>query len=149
MVTIRRMREEDLDRIMEIENRSFPNPWRRSFFLSDLHRPDAFSIVAENENKVVGYLVAWGGIEVHIANIAVAPEMRNQGIGSRLLKEVFDFAKREGAENIFLEVRVSNIAAQRLYRRFGFEPTYIRKGYYENGEDAIVMEMKVNQAGNG
>lgn len=143
MITIRMMTEDDLDQVMPIEQKSFPNPWRRSFFLSDLHRPDAFCIVAENENEVIGYLVAWGGKEVHIANIAVKAEVRNQGVGTRLMQEVLDFAKSEAAENVFLEVRVSNLPAQRFYRRFGFIPTYIRNGYYENGEDAIVMEMEV------
>ncbi len=143
MITIRKMSEADLDRVMEIERKSFPNPWRRSFFLSDIHRPDAFCIVAENDGDVVGYLVAWGGKEVHIANIAVAKELRNQGVGSRLMQEVLQFAKSQSAINVFLEVRVSNINAQRFYRRFGFVPTYVRKGYYENGEDAIVMEREV------
>ncbi len=137
------MQEKDLDRVMEIEQHTFPNPWRRSFFLADIHRPDALCIVAENENGVAGYLIAWGRQEVHIANIAVAPELRNQGIGTELMKKALEFAQHQQAENVYLEVRVSNTGAQRFYRRFGFTPTYVRKGYYENGEDAIVMEREV------
>ncbi|MEO0004614.1 MAG: ribosomal protein S18-alanine N-acetyltransferase [candidate division WOR-3 bacterium] len=143
MLSIRQMQEKDLDRVMEIEQHTFPNPWRRSFFLADIHRPDALCIVAENENGVAGYLIAWGRQEVHIANIAVAPELRNQGIGTELMKKALEFAQHQQAENVYLEVRVSNTGAQRFYRRFGFTPTYVRKGYYENGEDAIVMEREV------
>ncbi len=135
------MEERDLDQVLQIEHATFPNPWRRSFFLSDIHRPDGLCIVAENENRVVGYLIAWGRIEVHIANIAVAAEWRNQGIGTELMKRALEFATGQQAESVFLEVRVSNTGAQRFYRRFGFVPTYVRRGYYENGEDALVMEL--------
>ncbi len=144
MLSIRPMQEKDLDRVMQIEQRTFPNPWRRSFFLADMHRQDALCVIAENENGVAGYLVAWGRNEVHIANIAIAAELRNQGIGTELMKRALEFAKQQAAENVYLEVRVSNTGAQRFYRRFGFIPTYIRKGYYENGEDAIVMELAVS-----
>ncbi len=135
------MEEQDLDQVLQIEHATFPNPWRRSFFLSDIHRPDGLCIVAENESRVVGYLIAWGRIEVHIANIAVAAEWRNQGIGTTLMQEALNFAHRQQAESVFLEVRVSNTGAQRFYRRFGFVPTYVRRGYYENGEDALIMEL--------
>ncbi|MEO0010293.1 MAG: N-acetyltransferase, partial [candidate division WOR-3 bacterium] len=92
MISIRCMEERDLDQVLQIEHATFPNPWRRSFFLSDIHRPDGLCIVAENENRVVGYLIAWGRIEVHIANIAVAAEWRNQGIGTELMKRALEFA---------------------------------------------------------
>ncbi|MGQ9708752.1 MAG: ribosomal protein S18-alanine N-acetyltransferase [bacterium] len=145
MVLIRSMQETDLDQVLRIEQATFPSPWRRSFFLADIHRPDSFCIVAENEAGVAGYLIAWGKDEVHIANIAVAEAVRNQGIGTELMKRVLAFAHIQGADNVYLEVRISNTAAQRFYRRFGFIPTYIRRGYYENGEDALVMERDVKQ----
>ncbi|MEO0021626.1 MAG: ribosomal protein S18-alanine N-acetyltransferase [candidate division WOR-3 bacterium] len=135
------MEERDLDQVLQIEHATFPNPWRRSFFLSDIHRPDGLCIVAENENRVVGYLIAWGRIEVHIANIAVAAEWRNHGIGTELMRRALEFATGQQAESVFLEVRISNTGAQRFYRRFGFVPTYVRRGYYENGEDALIMEL--------
>ncbi|MGB9742916.1 MAG: ribosomal protein S18-alanine N-acetyltransferase [candidate division WOR-3 bacterium] len=137
------MQEKDLDRVLQIEHQSFPNPWRRSFFLADISRPDAFCVVAENETGVIGYLIAWGREELHIANIAVAQEWRNQGVGSELMKRALQFGVQQGAESAYLEVRISNTGAQRFYRRFGFVPTYIRRGYYENGEDALVMEREI------
>ncbi len=143
-VIIRAMTESDLDRVMAIETRTFPNPWRRSFFASDIRRPDALCIVAEDQTGVIGYLVAWGREEVHIANIAVAAEARRQGVGTKLMEAAIEFARHQKAENIYLEVRMSNTGAQRFYRRFNFVPTYIRRGYYENGEDAIVMERELD-----
>lgn len=142
-ILIRQMTEADLDRVMMIETQTFPNPWRRSFFASDIFRPDALCVVAEDSRRVVGYLVAWGREEVHIANIAVAPEVRRQGIGTRLMETALEFARHQGADSVYLEVRISNTGAQKFYRRFGFVPTYIRRGYYENGEDAIVMELEI------
>ncbi len=142
-ILIRQMTEADLDQVMAIETQTFPNPWRRSFFASDIFRPDALCIVAEASRGVVGYLIAWGHEEVHIANIAVAPDARRQKIGTRLMEAALQFARRQGADSVYLEVRISNTGAQQFYRRFGFVPTYIRRGYYENGEDAIVMELEV------
>ncbi|MEO0080524.1 MAG: ribosomal protein S18-alanine N-acetyltransferase [candidate division WOR-3 bacterium] len=141
MAVIRPMVEEDLDRVMKLEQLIFPNPWRRLFFLSDIHRPDCLCCVAEENQEVVGYLVAWGRDEVHLANLAVAPEKRNQGIGHLLMERLFQFSKEQGAASIYLEVRKSNAVARHFYSRLGFVPTYIRKGYYENGEDAVIMEL--------
>ncbi len=144
MVNIRKMAETDLDQVLKIETATFPNPWRRSFFLADIHRQNSLCIVAENETGVVAYLIAWGKEEVHIANIAVSAHWRNQGIGTRLMNQALEFARHQDAENIYLEVRASNTGAQRFYRRLGFVPTYIRRGYYENGEDAVVMECQID-----
>ena len=137
------MTEADLDRVMELEKAIFPNPWRRSFFLSDINRPQGLSVVAEDEGIVLGYAVAWGMQETHLANLAVSEDERGNGIGGRLLEEVIGFARRSNAESIYLEVRVSNAVARKFYAERGFVPTYLRKGYYENGEDAVVMEREV------
>jgi len=137
------MAKEDLDRVMEIENAVFPSPWQRSFFLSDMNRPHSLALVAELDGWIAGYVVAWGGEELHVANVAVAPEYRRMGIGLALLKAVMEFAGTIRAASLYLEVRRSNEGAQRFYRGLGFVPTYVRQGYYENGEDAIVMERDV------
>lgn len=134
------MTEDDLDRVMELERAIFASPWRRSFFLSDISRPQGLSVVAEDEGVVLGYAVAWGTEEVHLANLAVWEDERGKGIGGRLLNEVIAFAGRSKAESIYLEVRVSNTIARKFYAERGFVPTYTRKGYYENGEDAVIME---------
>lgn len=143
-VEIRPMTEDDLDRVCDIEGRTFPSPWRRSFFVADMERPGSLCIVADaGESGVLGYLVAWHWDEVHVANVAVDSPWRRRGIGKRLMSTVIRWAAERGASSIYLEVRASNEAAQRFYAGLGFVQTYRRKGYYENAEDAIVMEREV------
>lgn len=145
-VTIRRMREDDLDQVLAIENITFPNPWRRSFFASDIARPDSLCIVAQSsDGRVVGYLVAWGRDEAHLANVAVHSDWRRQGIGRQLMAAMMRWAAERGGSSVYLEVRASNEVAQRFYAGLGFIPTYRRKGYYENAEDAVVMERDVTR----
>ncbi len=138
------MTEADLDQVMELEKAIFPSPWRRSFFLSDLNRSQGLSIVAEDEGVILGYAVAWGTEETHLANLAVTEYERGKGIGGRMLDEVIAFARRSKANSLYLEVRVSNTIARKFYSERRFVPTYLRKGYYENGEDAVIMEREVD-----
>jgi ribosomal-protein-alanine N-acetyltransferase len=146
-VAVRAMTEDDLDRVLELENAIFASPWRRSFFKSDINRPQGLCIVAEKDGHVVGYAVAWGTEEVHLANLAVDPDLRRQGIATQLVNEVLDCARRNRAGSVYLEVRLSNTVARRFYAGHGFVPTYLRRGYYENGEDAVVMERDVAAEG--
>jgi ribosomal-protein-alanine N-acetyltransferase len=137
------MTEADLDQVMELEKAIFSSPWRRSFFLSDLNRSQGLALVAEDEGVILGYTVAWGTEETHLANLAVSEYERRKGVGGKLLGEVISFAQRTRAQSLYLEVRVSNTIARKFYADHGFVPTYLRKGYYENGEDAIIMEREV------
>jgi [ribosomal protein S18]-alanine N-acetyltransferase len=145
-MTIRPMTEADLDQVMELEKAIFPSPWRRSFFLSDINRPQGLSVVAEEDGVILGYAVAWGTEETHLANLAVNECERGKGVGGKLLDEVIAFARRSEANSMYLEVRVSNAIARKFYSERGFVPTYLRKGYYENGEDAVIMERDVEPA---
>jgi [ribosomal protein S18]-alanine N-acetyltransferase len=145
-MTVRPMTEPDLDQVMELEQAIFPSPWRRSFFLSDLNRSQGLSVVAEDEGVILGYAVAWGTEETHLANLAVSEDERGKGIGGKLLDEVVAFARRSKANSLYLEVRVSNTIARKFYSERGFVPTYLRKRYYENGEDAVIMEREVEPA---
>ncbi len=82
--------------------------------------------------------------ETHITNIAVAPEHRREGIGEKMLQKITEDARAEGIKAITLEVRVSNMAAQRMYSKLGFLPGGVRKGYYsDNREDALIMTLEV------
>ncbi len=143
------MSEADLDQVMDLERAIFPYPWRRSFFLSDLNRPKGFSIVADDGGFIIGYAVAWGTEETHLANLAVSEHERGKGIGAKLLDEVVAFAQRSKANSMYLEVRVSNTIARRFYAKRGFVPTYLRKGYYESGEDAVIMEKEIQEEDKG
>jgi ribosomal-protein-alanine N-acetyltransferase len=137
------MTEADLDQVMGLEKAIFPSPWRRSFFLSDINRSQGLSVVAEEDGVILGYAVAWGTEETHLANLAVSESERCKGVGGKLLDEVVAFARRSKASSMYLEVRVSNAIARKFYSERGFVPTYLRKGYYENGEDAVIMEREV------
>ncbi|HHY68647.1 MAG TPA: ribosomal protein S18-alanine N-acetyltransferase [Bacillota bacterium] len=141
-VTISEMTLDDLDEVLAIENQSYPTPWSRRAFESELkHNLYAHYFVARHEEEIVGYFGMWVILdEAHITNICVNPKYRRQGIGEQMLRFAFDKAKELGASQMTLEVRVSNHAAQNLYRKLGFEERGIRKGYYtDNNEDALIM----------
>ncbi|MBE2906048.1 ribosomal protein S18-alanine N-acetyltransferase [Anoxybacillus flavithermus] len=137
---------QDLDRIIEIEQRSFTLPWSRSSFHQELtNNPYARYIVMEHDGQIIGYCGMWLVMdEAHITNIAVLPEFRGKKLGEALMKQAMALAREEGAKTMTLEVRVSNIVAQSLYRKLGFLNGGIRKRYYsDNQEDALVMWVKL------
>ncbi|HHV61773.1 MAG TPA: ribosomal protein S18-alanine N-acetyltransferase [Firmicutes bacterium] len=139
---IRLMQYDDLDHVVEIESISFPTPWSRNAFASELfHNSRACYLVASVDGRVVGYVGTWLILdEAHVTNIAVHPDYRRQGIGEKLLRSMMALAGSRGAKRMTLEVRVSNKPAQRLYEKLGFVRIGLRRGYYhDNNEDAIIM----------
>lgn len=141
-VRVEAMRRRHLRGVLRIEQEANPRPWSLSLFLSELRYTDSrVYLVARVGHEIVGYaglmLVAGDG---HITNIGVDHAHRRRGIATRLVLELARRAIAEGATALTLEVRVSNEAAQELYRRFGFAPAGIRRGYYsDSGEDALIM----------
>ena len=136
------MQPEHLGRVLEIENVSFPAPWSYRSYLGELTRNNfAHYFVALIAGEIVGYIGLWIVVdEAHITTVAVAPEYRGNKIAQRLIGFGEEYSKIWGAEKMILEVRVSNLAAQKVYQRMGFEQIAIRKQYYaDNLEDAIVM----------
>jgi len=132
----------DIDQVLAIEQRSFPTPWSKKAFISEItDNIFASYMVVEKGDKIVGYGGMWVFLdEAHITNIAVAPENRRTGIGEFILKQLIATAVAGGAKRMTLEVRASNHAAQRLYEKMGFERKGLRKGYYTDlREDAIIM----------
>ena len=141
-IAIEDMRKEDIDEILEIEKTSFPSPWTREAFLTELEERDSSHfLVAKSEGRVVGYAGFWLAFnEAHITNLAVHLECRRKKIGERLIRFLLKLAISKGAKRATLEVRPSNIAAQNLYQKFGFEIKGVQKGYYnDTGEDALIM----------
>lgn len=133
---------EHLDDIMVIENLSFTIPWSRQSFIDEITRNKlAIYLSASLNNTIVGYAGMWNVCgEGHITNIAVHPEFRGNGIGSLLVEGLIEEAKKAGITQLTLEVRKSNLVAQKLYRKYGFVPCGLRKCYYaDNKEDAIIM----------
>jgi ribosomal-protein-alanine N-acetyltransferase len=141
-ITIRPMNEGDLDAVLAIETVSFPSPWGRILFLGELNSGLSFPMVAVDvEARVVGYICPMLVIdEGHILNVAVHPDYRGRGIGRMLVERVLADCRSQDAEFVSLEVRPSNTVAIALYSDLGFTVTGRRKAYYENGEDALMME---------
>ena len=130
----------DVDAVHRIEEASFPAPWRREFFASEVKADNRFNIVTKKDGVVIGYLFGmWIFDEMHVNKIAVDAAYRRQGIADRMMERCFEFARANGISTISLEVRQSNRAAQEFYRSLSFETSYIRKRYYPDGEAAVVM----------
>ncbi len=145
---IRQAKRADLLAIVAIENASFPQPWPYEAFTTFLNEPGFLVAVGPGE-VLVGYVVSdvtpnYGGNLGHIKDLAVHPEHRGAGIGSRLLSQSLAALAREGARTVKLEVRDDNEGAKQLYRDFGFEPLRRVPRYYNDGSDAIVMIRQVS-----
>ncbi|HEY8463388.1 MAG TPA: ribosomal protein S18-alanine N-acetyltransferase [Bacillota bacterium] len=134
---------EDLEGVLEIENASFTTPWSRNSFLHEiLENERAVYLVAKDKlGMVCGYVGMWVIFdEGHITNLAVHPLYRNRGIGSMLLKQLVEACREYGVRFLTLEVRRSNLVAQKLYNKHGFVQMGVRRRYYlDNNEDALIM----------
>ncbi|OGL41311.1 MAG: ribosomal-protein-alanine N-acetyltransferase [Candidatus Schekmanbacteria bacterium RIFCSPHIGHO2_02_FULL_38_11] len=140
------MTYDDMDEVLDIEKTSFPSPWTRTMFIAELERKGiSFNYIVRTKDAevktILGYIVFWYlGEEAQIANIATNPEYLKRGIGEKLMRFSLNKIRALGSKEVFLEVRMSNLPAQSLYKKLGFEVYGIRKKYYsETGEDAILM----------
>ncbi len=136
------MRRRHLRGVVRIEQANSSRPWSLGMFMSELRaRETRRYVVAQRGGSVVGFAgLMLAGDDGHITNLAVDEEHRRNAIASRMLLVLAQAAVDEGATHLSLEVRVSNDAAQALYRRFGFAPAGVRKNYYTDvAEDALVM----------
>jgi len=136
-----------LDRILEIENSSFPSPWSQRAFIQEIENPVSHLWVLLSDDQVVGYVCFWlFDREIQLINIAVHPRKRGMGFGHYLMTKMIETGVSKGSQYIWLEVRTSNETAKRLYQKLGFEEIGRRRGYYrETKEDAIVMVLSLHQ----
>ncbi|MCC7417246.1 MAG: ribosomal protein S18-alanine N-acetyltransferase [Acidobacteria bacterium] len=134
---------DDLEAVIAIEQASFTSPWTREMYLAELeHKGRAYIFLAKDDaGKAAGFCSCWRILdELHVNNLAVAPDFRRRGIGSALLQHVLVEGARAGAQRATLEVRRSNDVARLLYQRAGFEVRGLRPRYYTNPiEDALVL----------
>lgn len=152
-LSIRPMQEEDLAQVLAVDRLSFSLPWPESAFRYELfeNRHSRLWVAewtdADGVKTVVGAVVVWFLVdEAHIATLAVHPDYRRRGIGQRLLVEVLRTALQMGMVTATLEVRQGNLAAQELYRKFGFRVVGRRPRYYkDNQEDALIMTVYVKK----
>ena len=158
-IRIRPMREADLQQVLRIERSSFTVPWTPSTFVSLLRRPDAHLFVAEAELPgrgdgdgtrggrlaLVGYAAVWVVLDqAELGDLAVDDPWRRRGIAQQLVDAVLVRVRELGVRELFLEVRVSNSGARRLYERNGFQEVARRKHYYSRPrEDALVLRREV------
>jgi ribosomal-protein-alanine N-acetyltransferase len=139
------MTVEDVPAVHEIDLLSFSLPWsERSFRFELSENPLARGWVAEMDGQVAAMLLLWYIVdEAHIATIAVHPDFRRQGLGEQILLSAIKAVHQEGARRVFLEVRVGNVAAQALYKKYGFVIAGVRPRYYrDNDEDALLMNLE-------
>lgn len=139
---IRPMAEEDLPEITAIEAVTFPDPWSYEALAFELKQnPFCRCFVAEEDGAVAGYAFVWVVYEMaHLINIAVRGESKGKGYGEALLRHVLERARREGAQAIYLEVRINNGPAIALYRKYGFAERGTKESYYRDGTAALLME---------
>lgn len=141
MIEYMRMSPKHIDGMVTIEEQCFNSGFGRKTFEKELQNKIAVYIVATEDEKVLGYAGLWNMCGVaDIMDVAVHKDYRRRGIAQKILEKLFDICIRDGIDEINLEVRASNVAAQNLYRKLGFDEVGLRRAYYENREDALLMK---------
>ncbi|WP_370873967.1 ribosomal protein S18-alanine N-acetyltransferase [Arthrobacter bambusae] len=139
---------DDVTAVEVLERRLFPvDAWPMQMFFDELAQIDTRRyVVAEADGKIVAYagLMCIEPI-ADVQTIAVVPEFEGRGIGSAILTELIEEARRRGAVEVLLEVRADNPRAQALYVRFGFEQIHVRRRYYRDGTDALIMRLTLTE----
>lgn len=141
-LVVQLMRRRHLPAVLRIEKQVYPRPWTMGLYLGELALPASrLYIIARRGSRLVGYAGFMLTLdECHVTTVAVDPTMQGNHIGTQLMLVLATRAVARGATSLTLEVRMSNKPAQELYRKFGFAPAGVRKGYYaEVNEDALVM----------
>ena len=133
----------DIDAVLAIEEASFTSPWTREMYLAELENQGVsfFYLARTPLGETIGFCSFWRVLdELHINNLAVAPEHRRAHAATALLQRVLEDGAKMGAKRATLEVRSSNAPAQRLYERFAFTVAGVRRGYYSHPvEDALIL----------
>lgn len=142
--SIRPLEIQDLEAIVAAERLCHSHPWSLELFQRELDNPCASVDLLFFEGQLAGYLCSWlicGEIEIH--NLATLPQFRRRGLAGKLLHHLLGRCPAGTLEKVLLEVRVSNVGAIALYRDFGFTDSAVRKSYYADGEDALLMELHI------
>ena len=143
-VRIRWMIRRDMTDVLSIEDHSFEFPWSESDFIRALRERNCIGLVAELENKIVGYVIyELATSELHVLNLAIAPSHRRRGVGSKLIEKLIGKLSFQRRERILLEVRETNLAAQLFFKQTGFRAVSVLRDFYDDTvEDAYLMNFR-------
>jgi [ribosomal protein S18]-alanine N-acetyltransferase len=139
---IKEFRRQDIKRVLEIEMASFKDPYP-SNILIDIYNLGAGFLVAQQDNHIVGYIIFWirSEDEGHIISIATDKKYRRKEVGKRLVETAMKIFRRYEVKKVKLEVRIGNHGARKFYKNLGFVETEISEKYYEDFEDAVMMDL--------
>ena len=141
---IRPMRKEDISDVISGEKKVFEDSLGEDFLIHDFElNPFSYYLVLEINGKIKGYMGTWIHDNLEILNFYVDKRYQGMGFGSMMLEFIIEVSKKSNVKSITLEVRKNNIIAISLYRKYGFKEVGIRNRYYNNGDDAILMEKKL------
>ena len=145
-VKIEKMTLEHLEQIKENLKEDFDEFWNENVLKSELENPASTYIVAiDEQNNVIGYSGIWQPIdEAHITNIVTKKDKRNNKVATNMLEELIKIATQRNLKDITLEVNINNIPAINLYQKYHFKKVGLRKKYYNNTDDAIIMTLNIN-----
>ena len=147
LLQMRPMRQNDINQVIEVERSSYAFPWTPGVF-RDCLRVGYCSWVVQSGQQIIGYAVmSVAADEAHILNICIHPAFQGRGLAKRLLRWMLSLARLHHANNLFLEVRVSNRPALKLYDGLGFNEIGMRKDYYPapgGREDAVLLARSLN-----
>ena len=135
-----------LDAVLAIENAAYEFPWSHGNFVDSLAAGHVAQMLCNLRGEMLGYFVALPGYEeMHLLNLTVTPAVQGRGHACSMLAWLVALCREQGARQLWLEVRESNVSARRVYQRFGFASIGLREGYYPalhgRREDAVVMGM--------
>lgn len=144
MIVIEKLKKEDIEEVVEIEKKLLLETIGYEMLANELHNKYAHFFVAKRQREVIGYIGGWIiDTTCDMINFVVKEEYQRMGIGSKLFQTLEDKTKELNAKEILLEVRITNIKAQKFYEKHGFEKIFVRTKYYKNGEDALILRKEL------
>jgi ribosomal-protein-alanine N-acetyltransferase len=141
---VRELKIEDIDSLIEIEKSLYKDPWNKEAYLRDLENDIAYNYVLEHEGVILGYYGFWLMFDnIDITKVSIRKEFQGKGLSNILMEDFFNRIKNVDIKTITLEVRVSNVNAIGLYKKYGFKNISMRKKYYPDLEDAYIFQKEV------
>lgn len=139
-VQVRWLIRRDMPEVLDIEQRSFPQAWTEEYFLTCLRQRNCIGMVAEHGQTIVGYMIyELRKHALHVLNFAVSPDHRREDIGTAMVGRLKAKLPQQRRTEIWTDVRDSNLAAQLFWKSQGFECQEVKRGFYDDGEDAYRM----------